>query len=362
VATKTRRKEVETVRTYRSEEEPMNEPRTAPWERLWPWSRARARTSNADRIRAALHKLDPANLPELRAKDVSVPEVRVPDVRLRDLKLRDRLPSVRIPEVRLPEMNLPEVKLPDLRLQERISDANLPDMNLRDVKLPDLKLQERLADVRVPEVTLDDVRDAAQWPRRELQRRQRARQTAKWTARGITGAAIAVAAICGAAIAYFFDPERGKARRIQTGDQLAALARRTGAQATTVARSAAANLNAMGQRMARPREDYIAPNDAALKAKVESELFQDPSIAKGRLNINVENGVVVLRGTADSEDQIERIVTAVKAIAGVRSVSDLLRVPAQEPGDVMGTPNGTIGGETTDVSGDGETVPSAPGY
>ena len=41
--------------------------------------------------------------------------------------------------------------------------------------------------------------------------------------------------------------------------------------------------------------------------RVESELFRDPSVPKGRLNINAEHGVVVLRGVTDSPDQIRTL-------------------------------------------------------
>jgi hypothetical protein len=68
-----------------------------------------------------------------------------------------------------------------------------------------------------------------------------------------------------------------------------------------------------------------------LAHKVETELFRDPTVPKGRMNVNAENGTVVLRGVANSRDQIERIILATMAIDGVRGVQSLLRTPDELP-------------------------------
>ena len=340
MATKTRRKEVETVRTYRSEEVPLTEPEPSGWTRLLPFSRARARNRYAAQLREALARLEAPDLPKVKASDISIPEVRVPDVKLRDLKLRDRLQNVRLPDVNVPDVKLPEVNVPDIKV---------PDVDLRE-SLRDMR--DSLSDVRIPEVTLQDLRDAAVWPRRALERRQRARETAKWTGRGIGVGTIALAAVAGAAAAYFFDPERGRGRRIQAADQLGAFVRRTGNDASRIARYVSATASAKAQAYARPRNEYIAPNDAALKAKVESELFADPTIDKSTISLNVENGVVVLRGTAESEDQIRRIVAMAETISGVRKVRDVLRVPSQSTTGVMTSPSSTSNGWTATDSGE----------
>jgi osmotically-inducible protein OsmY len=329
MATKTRRKEVETVRTYRSEDIPLTDSEPTGWSRFLPGSRARARNRYAARLREALARIEAPDLPEIDASDISIPEVRLPEAKLRDLKLRERLQGVRLP------------------------DVNVPDVKVRDIKAPEIKLPDvNLSDIKLPEVTMRDVRDAAEWPRRAWQRRQRAQRAATWTGRGIGAGTVLLAGLAGAAAAYFLDPDRGRGRRIQAADQLGAFARRTGDDVGRVARYVSATASAKAQAWMRPRSDYMAPNDAALKAKVESELFADPSIDKGRLNINVESGVVVLRGTADSEDQIARIVSATRAISGVRNVRDVLRVPSQAMTGVVASPESTSNGWTAT---DGET-------
>ncbi len=69
------------------------------------------------------------------------------------------------------------------------------------------------------------------------------------------------------------------------------------------------------------------PNDAALAHRVESELFRDPDTPKGRININAEAGIVVLRGELDQPEQIRAIDAAVSRMAGVRGVHNLLHLP-----------------------------------
>jgi len=89
------------------------------------------------------------------------------------------------------------------------------------------------------------------------------------------------------------------------------------------------------------------PNDATLAHKVESEVFRDPTLPKGRMNINAENGVVVLRGVADSRDQIERITASTLAVDGVREVQSRLRTPGEPPGGQADDPGLALSGAGT---------------
>ena len=66
------------------------------------------------------------------------------------------------------------------------------------------------------------------------------------------------------------------------------------------------------QEMAHAPELREALDDATLARRIESELFRDPSIEKGAINVSVEEGVVVLRGVVDRPEQIPRIEAAVR--------------------------------------------------
>lgn len=68
-------------------------------------------------------------------------------------------------------------------------------------------------------------------------------------------------------------------------------------------------------------------DDATLAHRVETELFCDPDIPKGQINVNAEHGVVVLRGEVERPEQIAAIEKKVWKIAGVRTVENLLHLP-----------------------------------
>jgi hypothetical protein len=168
--------------------------------------------------------------------------------------------------------------------------------------------------------------------------RREARSRAELAARGGRGVggwgAIGIAAIgaaIGAAAAFLLDPDRGRSRRARYGDQAAALMRRGLRESGHVARFAGATLAGRAQAVrSAGRHGTGELNDAALTAKVETELFRDPTLPKGTLNVNVERGIVVLRGQVDSDAQRKEIEVRAAAIPGVWSVRNLTHV-AGEP-------------------------------
>jgi len=108
----------------------------------------------------------------------------------------------------------------------------------------------------------------------------------------------------GAGLAYFFDPENGKSRRKATVKRVAVMTRRT--------------------REQQPRQD-----DAILARKVESELFRDAGVPKGKINVDAEQGKVVLRGEADSPEMIDALAGNARNVQGVQEVENLLHTPGQ---------------------------------
>ena len=131
----------------------------------------------------------------------------------------------------------------------------------------------------------------------------------------------------GAALAYFFDPENGKRRRTVTIDRLAALFRRHGRR---LARGAASEAYALKQKATHLREERKPqPDDVTLARKVETEIFRDPDVPKGKINVNAENGRVVLRGEADSSQMIDELVDRARKVQGVQDVENLLHTPGE---------------------------------
>jgi len=71
-------------------------------------------------------------------------------------------------------------------------------------------------------------------------------------------------------------------------------------------------------------------NDPTIEAKVETELFREPHVPKGQINVNVQDGVVQLRGEVDRPELIEELVAKARAVQGVRDVENLLHLPGTE--------------------------------
>jgi osmotically-inducible protein OsmY len=80
------------------------------------------------------------------------------------------------------------------------------------------------------------------------------------------------------------------------------------------------------QAMRHSHDAHEPLDDATLAHKVESVLFRDPHVPKGRININAEHGVVVLRGEVEQPNELRDIERTVKDIDGVQGVRSLLHV------------------------------------
>ena len=83
-------------------------------------------------------------------------------------------------------------------------------------------------------------------------------------------------------------------------DRVMATLRRGTRRAERLGRSAGAEAYGITRKVThRGGEEQLPPNDAALVQEVETRLFRDPNVPKGRININAEEGVIVLRGEPD---------------------------------------------------------------
>jgi osmotically-inducible protein OsmY len=139
-------------------------------------------------------------------------------------------------------------------------------------------------------------------------------------------------AALGAALAYFFDPQSGKGRRKMTLDRAAGFLRHGGRRAERAGRTVASEAYGVKQKVTHRREEKKPqPDDTTLARKVESEIFRDPDLPKGQINVNAENGVVYLRGEVQRPELIEDLEHAASKVQGVREVENFLHLPGAEP-------------------------------
>ena len=146
-------------------------------------------------------------------------------------------------------------------------------------------------------------------------------------------------AIAGALTVYFFDPERGRARRARFIDWSGARLRRGQRALDQVVKRTGDSASTLPQRMVRLQTGPRPVDDLTLKDRVESEIFRSPDLPKGQINFDVESAVVTVRGQVDNALQIAKIEKAVLKVPGVRGVENLLHVdgtPAPNKAEARG--------------------------
>ena len=115
-------------------------------------------------------------------------------------------------------------------------------------------------------------------------------------------------AAIGAAAAHFLDPQSGRRRRGQAISKMHAPSSALGSE----------------------------PDDKTLAHKVETEIFRAPDAPKGDVSVDVQAGVVNLRGEVADDQWITRLGDEAGHVDGIKGVNNLLHppgtpAPAAEP-------------------------------
>lgn len=135
----------------------------------------------------------------------------------------------------------------------------------------------------------------------------------------------------GAALRYFFDPQQGRTRRAKAQDRLAGFFRRTAQRGEQIGRSASTQTDALTQKAKHLQEEAKGPvDDVTLARKVETEIFRDAEVPKGQINVNAENGKIVLRGEVGQPEMIRDLEDRARSVQGVSDVENLLHLPGAE--------------------------------
>jgi hypothetical protein len=146
----------------------------------------------------------------------------------------------------------------------------------------------------------------------------------------VTGTAL------GAGLAYLFDPDHGARRRSILQDKLASKARSGAGDLAGAARGVGAK--AGGAVAAATSEETPPPNDQALAEKVKSEVLGDPEVPKDKINIDVSDGIVALRGEVEDREIMQALDEKVRGVTGVREVQNLLHLPGEPPPNLSSVP------------------------
>ena len=130
----------------------------------------------------------------------------------------------------------------------------------------------------------------------------------------------------GALLAYFFDPQNGTRRRQTLRDRGASFFRKGARQAARTGRGVAAEAYGVSLKVKHLKEEPKEFDDATLADKIRSELFRPADVPKGQINVNVQKGVVQLRGEVSRPELIDDLVKQTRKVQGVRDVENLLHV------------------------------------
>jgi osmotically-inducible protein OsmY len=138
-------------------------------------------------------------------------------------------------------------------------------------------------------------------------------------------------AAAGFAAAWFLDPNDGTRRRHVVRDKAMKYARQGKDEAVRKADYAAGQVKgAASTATPSSREDAAERlNDPALVRKVESEVFRDDELPKGKVSVNAEYGVIYFRGEVPSADAMQELTKRARAVDGVRAVENLTHVPGE---------------------------------
>src|SRR5918997_838761 len=78
---------------------------------------------------------------------------------------------------------------------------------------------------------------------------------------------------------------------------------------------------------ARPKAPPKDLDDVTIAHKVESAIFRNRRVAKGKVNVNVAEGVVWLRGEVKTPELVKSVEATARAVPEVRGVENLLHLP-----------------------------------
>jgi hypothetical protein len=133
----------------------------------------------------------------------------------------------------------------------------------------------------------------------------------------------------GAALMYFWDPDRGRSRRVQIASQARAAPRRrirqTVHQSERRAHYVQGRLRGAAVK-ARGGGSYHPESDADLREHLR-QVIRSLAIPTGDVTVDAAKGIATLRGQVRSDHDQAALRAAVAAVPGVTNVEDFMHLP-----------------------------------
>jgi len=151
---------------------------------------------------------------------------------------------------------------------------------------------------------------------------------------------LALTGLAAAAVAYYFDPVKGSARRSRLRGQVMALtgkAMRRTDRAPLPENVAPATMPeppiVEKKPEVRPSEANALPEDegdAAIARRIRTRLEERSDLETGGLVIDVVRGVAYLRGELHDRQKYDEVIDLTGSVPGIRRVQSLLHLPESE--------------------------------
>jgi len=142
--------------------------------------------------------------------------------------------------------------------------------------------------------------------------------------RGANLVKMTIAAAVGAALAYVFDPVRGRRRRAELKDRGRSTLRHEVRAVERQASYGKGRAEGVIHKLRHPRP-HVPEDDLTLADKIRSEVLG--RVEGPHLTIDVNNRVVTLRGEVPDEQAAQHVEREVRATPGVTDVVNLLHQP-----------------------------------
>jgi BON domain len=136
-----------------------------------------------------------------------------------------------------------------------------------------------------------------------------------------------IGAVVGATAMYYFDPDRGHARRARGRDQALAKARRVRREGERRARYQAGRRR--GEMLVEHGAGRFHPVDDRAVATHLKQIVATLDLPTGDVIVDFVDGTLSLRGQVGEASHIERIVHALEHEPGVTTVECYLHLPGQ---------------------------------
>ena len=125
----------------------------------------------------------------------------------------------------------------------------------------------------------------------------------------------------GAALAYLFDPDRGRSRRTRLADQAAARMRDATDTVEAKVRYQKNVVSGFAHEVADMTREDEPIDDSTLRQKIRSEAL-GPFGRGHDLEVDVTDGNVLVRGSIDNEEDRAELLRLVESVDGVLTVED----------------------------------------